>query len=356
VLALRQLALLQQLADLAAGRLDHVTATNQRTETDHLLATVAAASRAILVAEHPGSELCRWACRLVEASAALLLEPDDDEHVVVTAAANAEASTARISMHEPSIMQSAIATRRLQLINDYRHHSDVTPELKELLEAADPGDATALALLPLTAAHKTTAVLAVLLRGRITAARADLLGLVRILGAEAGLAIERDHLRRLLELQARTDELTGLANRRTWQERLDLEIARAARTGTPLCLLTLDLDHFKDYNDAHGHPAGDQLLRDTVWVWLTHIRETDLLARLGGEEFGLLLPDTPLEPAALLGERLLRHMPSGSTASAGLAIWHGDDADVFFRRADEALYAAKAAGRDQLTVAAYLDD
>jgi diguanylate cyclase (GGDEF)-like protein len=93
------------------------------------------------------------------------------------------------------------------------------------------------------------------------------------------------------------------------------------------------------------------MLHQTAEAWLHQIRETDLLARMGGEEFALVLPDTPLEAGRAIGKRLLQAVPAGITASAGIARWYGEDADMLYRRADEALYAAKAAGRAQLAVA-----
>jgi diguanylate cyclase (GGDEF)-like protein len=153
------------------------------------------------------------------------------------------------------------------------------------------------------------------------------------------------------ESEARSDALTGLANRRAWLERLSLEMARALRTGSPLSLAVFDLDHFKAYNDKFGHQAGDVILQRTASAWQAQIRETDLLARLGGEEFALLLPDTTLEGGRLIGERLLTAVPEGITASCGLALWRGEDSTLLYRRADEALYAAKEAGRNRLAVA-----
>lgn len=94
----------------------------------------------------------------------------------------------------------------------------------------------------------------------------------------------------LLETTASIDSLTGLANRRAWDEALEREIARADRDGTPLCVAVLDLDHFKAFNDEHGHRSGYQLLRRCSVMWRGMLRVSDVLARYGGEEFGLCLP------------------------------------------------------------------
>ena len=115
-----------------------------------------------------------------------------------------------------------------------------------------------------------------------------------LLAAEASIAIERTKLLARLEQAARTDDLTGLPNRRAWDEHLARELARAKRVGTSLCVAMLDLDHFKEYNDRHGHQGGDRFLKEAAAAWQTRIRETDLIARYGGEEFAIALLDCEL--------------------------------------------------------------
>jgi diguanylate cyclase (GGDEF)-like protein len=138
-----------------------------------------------------------------------------------------------------------------------------------------------------------------------------------------------------------------VANRRAWDEELPRELARAARSGRPLCLALLDLDHFKAYNDRHGHLAGDRLLKAAAAAWGGKLRKTDLLARYGGEEFSLLLPDCQLDKGLEIAERLRTAQPEG-TCSIGVAAWDGrESADQLLTRADRALYAAKAGGRNR---------
>ena len=115
----------------------------------------------------------------------------------------------------------------------------------------------------------------------------------------------------------------------------------------------LDLDRFKDYNDDHGHQAGDRLLKEAAGAWRAVLRETDLLARYGGEEFAVALPGLrrPTPPASLV-ERLRAVTPGGESCSAGLACWDGSEtADDLLGRADAALYEAKQSGRDRTVVA-----
>lgn len=146
-----------------------------------------------------------------------------------------------------------------------------------------------------------------------------------------------------------TDPLTGAANRRGFSERV---AALTARPGEPLVLAVLDLDHFKAYNDAHGHAAGDTLLRECVRAWRELIRGRDHLARWGGEEFAVLLDRCDPDEALVVVERLRTATPAGVTCSAGLATWDGvESAEELFARADRALYRAKADGRDRTVVA-----
>ena len=151
---------------------------------------------------------------------------------------------------------------------------------------------------------------------------------------------------------ARTDPLTGLANRRAWTELLRREIARARRDGSSFSVALVDLDRFKGFNDRHGHAAGDRLLKEAAARWSGQIREMDLIARHGGEEFALLLPGAAGEDAVTVIERIRRNTPSSITASGGIAEWDGqEEGDELLARADAALYRAKRGGRDQVRVA-----
>ena len=143
-----------------------------------------------------------------------------------------------------------------------------------------------------------------------------------LLGALLWLLAQVGALYREVGRLARTDSLTGVANRRAWDEELPRELARAARSGQTVCVALLDLDHFKDYNDEHGHQAGDRLLKAASAAWEGRLRKTDLLARYGGEEFAVLLPDCQLGNAMEIAERLRTAQPEG-TCSIGVADWDG---------------------------------
>jgi len=153
---------------------------------------------------------------------------------------------------------------------------------------------------------------------------------------------DRQRLQRELVHMAHHDALTGVANRRLFEQELSRELARAKRNGTSLCLLALDLDHFKVYNDQRGHVAGDRLLKATASAWSEVLRSADLLARVGGDEFVALLPDCMPEEAVQVAQRLTGSVPLGQTSSTGIACWDGrESAESLLGRADKYMYAGK---------------
>jgi len=159
-----------------------------------------------------------------------------------------------------------------------------------------------------------------------------------------------------LRTLASHDSLTGALNRGAFEQRLDAELARARRTGAPLSLVIFDVDHFKALNDSFGHAAGDAALRGIGDVVASGMRRSDVFGRLGGEEFGLLLPDTDVEGAATAADKLRLRLAAPAagrralTVSFGVAEIEGRvvGADVMLADADRALYAAKRAGRDRV--------
>jgi diguanylate cyclase (GGDEF)-like protein/PAS domain S-box-containing protein len=164
---------------------------------------------------------------------------------------------------------------------------------------------------------------------------------------------EREALIVEVQTMARSDALTGLPNRRVLDDLLPRDMARALRAESPLCLAIVDIDHFKAYNDTHGHLAGDTVLRDCAAAWDSQLRGEDTILRFGGEEFLVVLPDCAPADAAEIVERLRAATPDGQTCSAGLAQWRpGESVDDLVARADEALYLAKESGRNRLISAA----
>jgi diguanylate cyclase (GGDEF)-like protein/PAS domain S-box-containing protein len=163
---------------------------------------------------------------------------------------------------------------------------------------------------------------------------------------------EREELLGKVQDMATHDSLTGLPNRRALEEQLPREMARVRRSRSPLCVAIIDIDHFKAYNDSHGHLAGDQVLRECAQAWDGTLRAGDTITRFGGEEFLVLLPDTTPEQATEIVERLRETTPMEQTCSAGLACWDFvEDIDELLGRADKALYQAKAGGRDRMALA-----
>src|SRR3954454_5113195 len=180
----------------------------------------------------------------------------------------------------------------------------------------------------------------------------------------AGLlvAYQRDRIGALVHKltdAARTDPLTGLLNRRGFEETFKMELERARRSERPLSIVAGDLDGFKLVNDRLGHHAGDEALQALAQDFSKWKRRIDVAARMGGEEFALLLPNTDERGAFLVAERLRRAVqrtfsetPLPITISFGIANWpdHGDEIDLLLRAADEALYAAKDLGRDRSVI------
>ena len=186
------------------------------------------------------------------------------------------------------------------------------------------------------------------------------IAVVRALAGSAAVALERARLSQEVERRRVTEEdlrelserdpLTGVLNRRAWDQLLGSALRKGTR---PLYIALLDLDHFKDYNDRHGHPAGDELLRRAARAWRSAIRVNDVLARYGGEEFAVLLAGCEADVAMDIAERLRSATIEEQHVSIGLARWDGEEsAESLVSRADRALYDAKHAGRNRVKLAA----
>lgn len=187
----------------------------------------------------------------------------------------------------------------------------------------------------------------------------DDISLLGSLADQVAIAIENAELHMEVERQAVTDGLTGVANRRSFNDSLTKEFERAKRYGQPLSLAVIDLDFLKKINDTYGHMTGDEAIKSIGFVLRESSRSIDITARYGGEEFCVLLPNTDIEMAEQLAERLRRIIreteidgPGALSASIGVASYplHADAADALFLRADEALYRAKQDGRNLVRV------
>jgi len=171
--------------------------------------------------------------------------------------------------------------------------------------------------------------------------------------------LELETANRALDLQARTDALTGLLNRRGFDSKMEFALALARRSGRPLSLVSVDVDHFKRVNDSFGHDAGDEVLRRLAQTLQQRLRASDVIARLGGEEFAVVLPDTAVEGARAIAQSIVDGMAAQEdplvgriTVSAGISsLREGpDNAHEMLRRSDAALYEAKGQGRNRVCV------
>jgi diguanylate cyclase (GGDEF)-like protein len=264
-----------------------------------------------------------------------LLEPG---HVVLHAATTARAiELARAGRLDAALLASATGRDALRTLERLRAHA-ASAELATVAMASPEDEASRLRALELGA---------------------DFLGLrcsASELQARLDRAIRLGQATRTLRDEALTDPLTGLANRRALENRLHQELRRARRYRTSLTCVMADVDGLKAINDALGHGAGDQALQAMATVLVAELRETDLAARAGGDEFLLLLPHTSARAARVLAERIRRRLlgvrvgPPGASlpvqASFGVAqLGAGADGEAMVAAADRALYAAKRAGR-----------
>jgi len=333
------------LVDQLAGRLRSETDASARRAAN--LEAVGEVARQLATQSDPravGWAICSAAVRTAHASAAVLWRPTHTgDALQATAVAGADAEGATVPFVTPSsgaIQAFTSATDRFASLRGG------TPA-QELPPGFDAGAALWQPILR----EKSTAVgvLAVYWREPLETLAGETRRAVRLLALEAAIAIDRGELLGRLEVAARTDDLTGLLNRRAWDEELGRELSRADRDGEALCVAIVDLDKFKDYNDTHGHQAGDRFLKQIAGAWTQTLRAGDILARYGGEEFAVALPGTDLDRAQQMLERLRACLSGGQTCSAGVSRWDGaESAEALTARADAALYAAKEAGRDRI--------
>ena len=177
-------------------------------------------------------------------------------------------------------------------------------------------------------------------------------GMLRLLAAQAAVAIEHAGLRARMETLALTDELTGVATRRVFEEELPRELARARRGEHPVAVAILDLDHLGAFNMLRGEREGDRLIKETASLWRSELREVDVIARLEGGRSRSCCPNCGLGEAIEVLDRVRAATPREQTASAGVARWDGEEpSELLQARCDDALAAAKQAGRN-VTIAA----
>ena len=295
------------------------------------------------------SAICEAAWDVASSKFAILFEPDArGRELVSTVIVGAHGEQIRLPFTgERSGAVIAFSSAQPFFVADAVGHPAVSQRYVEELGV------TSALWQPVLRNGVSVGVLAVAWEERIAELSERLSALMGLLASEAAVAIDRADMLTRLEAVARTDDLTGLANRRAWDEQVPRELARAERDERPVCVAMVDLDRFKEYNDEHGHQAGDRLLKQIAAIWRDALRPTDLLARYGGEEFVVLLPSCEVDRAVEVIERLRAVIPEGETCSAGVASWDGHEGpESLVNRADDALYRAKREGRDRVVSAA----
>ena len=326
---------------------DKRTQTRLAREHERTIAAIAESTRALTADVDARDHICRATIDIAGASFAAIWEPDGHGELVLTGNAGPELGRTRFLMEdESSGSLTAFATGRTYFSADARGDASLPQD--------DVRQAGAVSMLfePIVRGNTTLGVLSVGWDRRIESVDQPTAQAVMLLAIEAAVAIERTELLAGLSRMAETDELTGLANRRAWDETIRRAVGYASRTHRPLCVAIVDLDRFKAFNDEHGHQAGDRLLKTAAAAWRTALRQTDTLARYGGEEFAVALPSCSAPEAEIVLERLRTLTPDGQTCSVGLAEWApGESAVALVARADEALYDAKRSGRDTLVLA-----
>jgi diguanylate cyclase (GGDEF)-like protein/PAS domain S-box-containing protein len=291
--------------------------------------------------------VCEGAAEVAEAPVAALFEPGiGGASLVAKASVGADLAGMELALEGES--GAALAFGRAEEIFINFDHSAAESD-REFMRRAR---ARAVLWHPVIRDRAAIGVLAIAWREETAGVSLRLSAMIDLLGAEAAVAIGRADLLGQLEHLARTDSLTGLPNRRHWEQQLPRELARSWRDEQPICVAMLDLDHFKQYNDRRGHQAGDRLLRDASRAWRDALRPYDILARYGGEEFSVILPNCAIDDAFALVERLRSETPDGESCSAGIAEWDShEQPEALVGRADAALYRAKRAGRNRAVTA-----
>jgi diguanylate cyclase (GGDEF)-like protein/PAS domain S-box-containing protein len=336
------------------GRRAHEESMRRRADELSAIATV---TRAVSHSDPSDARrtICELAVEVTGAQSAALWEADA-EGVLHNTFMSGRPSTAVTIGHDQSENGSRIVWRTGRPL--FVAEGEGSPHVDQRIIHNHFGDrplSLSMYFRPISDAGGVRAVLVLLWTPSIAEVPPDAEPVLDVLAAEAALAMQRSALLDRLAELSRTDELTGLPNRRAWEELLDREMRVARRTGLPLSVVMLDLDFFKAYNDQHGHQGGDRLLWLAGHLWRENLRDTDVLARWGGEEFGLLLPACDAASAHQLLERLHELPLDGVTFSAGIAEWDGRSSDDdLIGQADAALYAAKRAGRNRtLTAPSY---
>jgi diguanylate cyclase (GGDEF)-like protein len=288
--------------------------------------------------------VCRAACEMAGAPVAFLLEPSGREFVS-TAMSGVDMAPVTIQPR-PETTGRAFTARESYFVQDARSH----PALAQPL--VDATSSRSALFEPVLRDGQVCGVLIVIWQLPIESVPESTGGMLRLLAAQAAVAIEHAGLRARMETLTLTDDLTGVATRRVFEEELPRELARARRGEHAVSVATLDLDQLGAFNMLHGEREGDRMIKEAASLWRNELREVDVLARLEGGTFAIVLPNCGLGEAIDVLDRVRAATPRGQTASAGVGRWDGEEpAELLQARCDDALDAAKRAGRN-VTIAA----
>ena len=290
-------------------------------------------------------EVAAQAQRLTRSDAAVVEMLEGDELVYRAVAGSAEKFRGLRMNADTSLSGRSIRTGEILWCQD----AGTDPRVD--VAAARESGARSMVVVPLVHRRRGVGALKIY-SGRPHALGERELRIAQLLATVVASALVRVELLDRLARGSTTDRLTGLPNRKAWDDRAPRELQRASRSGNPVSLALLDLDHFRAFNDAHGHAAGDTLLKSCAARWWDRVRTVDLLARLGGEEFGLLLPNCIAPDAVVAVERMRVATRDLRAVSVGVAQWDMQEPlESLMLRADVALYKAKKSGRDRVELA-----
>ncbi len=308
---------------------------------EHMLERVTAVVHGLFDSSQPRVAVCEAAREISGATAALLYEPDGSSELL--------RCTAAAGIGGAGPVGKAAISKSNAVYDSMRSGSPALVQVGGAAGESPAGGSQSRTILyqPLRKGDVPLGVLVIIWPGDVVAGDPKAT-VSALLAHEAAAVITRADVVDDLYDAAQTDALTGLPNRRAW----DLHLKRSLAEERQIAIAMLDFDHFKAFNDTYGHPAGDRLLKEAAAAWRDQLRTGDLLARVGGEEFALMLVDCELDAATDVVERLRASMPQGRTCSAGLAVRvEGEGVESIITRADRALYQAKADGRNRVALA-----
>jgi diguanylate cyclase (GGDEF)-like protein len=304
------------------------------------MGAVGRVAKALATGEDARTAVCEAACEVAGAPIAFLLEPSGRDFQS-TAMAGISVAPVTIQPRGDIGPGRAFTAKETYFVADATQH----PALAEPL--VDATRARSAVFEPVLRDGQVAGVLIVIWQAPLEALPDAPAGVLRLLAAQAAVAIEHAALRARMDALALTDPHTGLMTRRVWEDELPRELARARRADTPVSVAIVDIDHMSAFNMLRGEREGDMLIKETAARWRNELREVDVLARLEGTEFAVVLPSCGLGEACEVLDRVRAATPRAQTASAGVARWDGEEpAELLMARAQDALAAAKAAGRN----------